>query len=199
MEAGTKALEILCSFREAATSDFRRKSLRALEQSKTLHESMGDFAEADQCHYIASRLRREGTLRSSRLSYGNPAFLLSLILDVSWRYGTRPWRLLPVAILITVAFWGLYIVSGDLQWMGGSSGAQRTMPYAMTALILSLKAILPAQWIEWIGKVSLLPAIGMGTVSKALAAIESVLGLVISMMVAFSVTRWIKRQLPTGS
>jgi hypothetical protein len=198
MEAGRRAVGILRADRKAEEPAFQRRVLRALGQSRLLYESMGDFDAEDQCHDLASRIRREGFLQSSRLRYASPNFLFSYLLAVVWGYGTRPWRLLPTAVVITLAFWGMYAMAGDLHWMGGSFAGLKTMPYALTALVLSVKALLPTQLLEWMAKVAVLPQIGMGPVSKVLALIESALGLVLAAMAAFSVSRWIKRQLPSG-
>lgn len=194
--AGVKGLELLRSNRAQAMPEFQRTLLGALGQAQKLYEGAGDFEKADQCRRLTGQTRREGFLGSSKLGHASPSFLFSSLLDLIWGYGTRPWRLVPTAAFIIGVFWIIYTTAGDLQWNGGPSAGGGRMPYLLTSLILSIKALLPTQLMEWIARITVLPEIKMGAVSKVFAAVESALGLLLATMAGFSVTRWIKRQLP---
>lgn len=193
LDAGRKAFDILETNRGSYDPDLQRTVVESLSEARTLYERMGEFEKADESHYLASRIRRKRFRRSGRLGYLDPGFLLSLLLDISWGYGTRPRRLLPSASVVVLVFGALYLFVGDVRWGNGATGADYTTR-ALAALVLSVTALLPAQLMERIATLKLLPPIVVSHVGEVLVFLESAVGLALMAMAAFSLTRWIKRR-----
>ena len=162
----------------------------SLTYSSRLYESIGEFTKEDECHYILNQYRRK-QYAMGKLRYLNPLYLFSLILDVLWGYGTRPFRLVPVSLTVMVAFAILYLVCGDVNWSGKLIPRYNSITACLT---LSVTSFAPAQLIDRLTKLYCLPVINVGPISLLFVWIESLLGLAIFSMMIFSISRWFKRR-----
>lgn len=162
---------------------------QTLSEAREAFTKSGEFERADQCHVILNRLRRETYLRAP-LGHLHPAYLLSRMLDVVWRYGTHPGRLACAAAITVIVFVGSYWVAGDVQWH--SSIQQTPLRTFAACVVLGLVSFFPAQLVVSFN--SYLPSVQVGDVSNIVAKVEGIAGSIQIAMAIFFAKEWYNRR-----
>jgi len=167
---------------------------KTVNRAREIFETTGRFAEADECHVLLSRLRRQN-YAETWLRRAHPIHVFSRLLDFVWGYGTRPLRIVPILVGTIIAFAIFYWIAGDVRWAAQElEKAEMVQPTLTAALALSLTSIVPVHLIQRMGDVAVLPTLDVGTVSLIAVWLESFLGSVLVGMLAFWVMRWYRRR-----
>ena len=165
-----------------------------LNNARKALETAGEFREADQCHALLSRLRRQ-SCTAKWWTHAHPIYLFSHLLDFVWGYGTRPLRIIPLFLVTTVMFALLYLLAGDVQWNGEELANSSNWGSRVTAaLALSFSSIIPVHLVQQFSDSEVLSLPEVGTVSLVAVWLESLIGSALLGMLAFWIGRWYRRQ-----
>ncbi|HEY2135903.1 MAG TPA: hypothetical protein VGH49_08430 [Xanthobacteraceae bacterium] len=159
----------------------------AMRKAEELYDEIGAVGKADDMHYLRRRFMRRFT------PAWHPVFWLSLLLDLTTGYGTRPLRLLASCAIVVVGFAAIYVVASGAIGAASLAHAGSIAAAAGDGMVLSVRGLVSLLLLKKYDPFGIGGEVQVGGFLAYAVFCESVLGLALSAMALFMLGRWFRR------